>query len=298
MDGYKSLPFASYDLAVYLPGGAVFIVVVRAVSIALLGHNPFQMIDLSDGNSIDTAIKAVAWLSLSYLAGHLAAFISTYTVERFVHEAVGFPSDIWFEKEQKVKAGVEARVALRSIFSDKISSYRHHLTFSSKLVIFFQFPIIIYLIIFLIFKPLGFYHPKTPDRIIDDVAKCYRRIRSSVEFDISTRWDKVVEHFVSNNCPGAYTRMYNYLVIYGALRLLSFIILFILWAVIAGDLKYRFCNGTWLTIDLWKTFQFQLVAGANFLSMMAFAKFNRRYFEESIYALLLAPTPVAHVPHK
>lgn len=296
MDGYKSLPFASYDLAVYLPGGAVFIVVLRAISVAIFGYDPFQLIALSDGNSIDIAIKAVAWLSLSYLAGHLAAFVSTYTVERFVHEVVGFPSDIWFEKELKVRGGVEARTALRSIFDNKISAYKHRLRFSSVIVLFFQAPLILYLVIFWIFRPLGFYYPKTPDGIISDVEECYRKIRSSVQFDISTRWDKMVEHFVSNNCPSAYTRMYNYLVIYGALRLLSFIILFILWAVIMYDVKYRLDTGNWFTVDFWKTFQFQIAAGANFLSMMAFAKFNRRYFEESLYALLLAPTSVAHAP--
>lgn len=85
--------------------------------------------------------------------------------------------------------------------------------------------------------------------------------------------------------------MYNYLVIYGALRLLAFILLCCAWWVMLTN--------TWIAVSAehavvsWiKVVAYVIISLLYVLSAMAFAKFNRRYFEESIYSILLIQDPV------
>jgi hypothetical protein len=84
--------------------------------------------------------------------------------------------------------------------------------------------------------------------------------------------------------------MYNYLVIYGALRSLALLILVYLWYILLSDLWLK-AHSTF-KFDLKTTIVFNLGSVIYVLAVMAFAKFNRRYFEETILAFLLgAPEP-------
>ncbi len=282
MEKYRSLPFAMYDLAVYLPGGVIILVIAKWAIDALLGVDlglPAGLISNDPKDTIGVAIRAVIWLSASYLVGHLAAFVSTYVVEKFVHNNLGYPADVWLKWER----AQPSERSLRAMFAENIAGRSRNAV--SMLIIVAQLPAIVPLIALSIWKPLGFYSPKLPTGILDAVSIKYGNIKTGVPLEIGSRWDKIIEHHVANNNELAYSRMYNYLVIYGALRQLSFIILMTLWVLIAYDFR-MILEGNFV-FSLEKMIFSQSLAFAYVSSAMAFAKFNRRYFEETIMALIL-----------
>lgn len=294
MDKFRSLPFAMYDLAVYLPGGAVLLIILKSVlrAFASSEYDAISAALMPNANdTIGLVIRSVIWLSASYLTGHLAAFASTYAVEKPVHHYLGYPSAVWLDFEEKAELGKIAEI-LKKIFQKRVQQafsgfYRDPVQI---LVLILQIPAIP--IFFMIYKKgaFGFYSPKLPLGLMNDVRRHYDKIGVEIKIGSGTRWEKVVEHHVANNCALAYTRMYNYLVIYGALRLLAFIMLLIMWAAIV-ETGYNYFNG-YQEFDFLRTSFIIMAVVAYAFSVMAFAKFNRRYFEETIMALVLAkPLP-------
>lgn len=291
MGNYRALPFAAYDLAVYLPGGAILLVLLQYFVSTVFGGQIVTSISLAGHDTVDDIVLGVVWLSASYLAGHLGAFFSSYAIERFIHKSLGYPSNVWLEMENSSEAGVSPNVFLRRIFTRNIKEYAGGLSetkrsLSSLLALVFLLPALPFFAIFYWAKPVGFYVPKLPERILPDVRRAFLKTRSSISIEIGTRWEKVVEHWVANNCPAAYQRMYNYLVIYGALRLLAFVMFFAAWIVILKSLLVLGADEGWA----WSWRRFTIYGGSSFagyMAMLAFAKFNRRYFEESVLALLL-----------
>lgn len=280
MEKYRALPFAMYDLAVYLPGGAIILVVARWAVNALLEIDlslPQGLISGDPTDPIGLAVRAIIWLSASYLVGHLAAFVSTYAVEKLVHNNLGYPADVWLQWENDEKNDC------RAIFANNIKNRPKNLV--SYIILIFQLPAIIPILIVLIWKPFGFYVPKLPKGIFELVKDKYKSTKAPIEIKSGSIWDKIVEHFVSNRNELAYSRMYNYLVIYGTLRQLSLIIIIIIWISLLIDVKMA-SEGS-VVFDLHRFLFIQCMAFSYTACVMAFAKFNRRYFEETIMALIL-----------
>jgi hypothetical protein len=284
MENYRSLPFAMYDLAVYLPGGAVFLVILRALFEAATGQS-LHLESMPNGDdTISLIIRATVWLSASYLAGHLGAFLSTYVVEKFVHNSLGYPSDIWIKYEIRNAENWSGNI-LRQVFTENIA--RTKLNFVSIAIILAQIPAFIPILFFYIVKPFGFYSPKLPFQVLPAVRSQFEKLDFDINVKQGSRWEKVVEHFVANHCSLAYSRMYNYLVIYGALRILSLLLLILCWSFLVRDIYFKYNGG----IVSWSnTFVYTALSCSYILAMMAFAKFNRRYFEETILAFVLAPS--------
>lgn len=279
-----------YDLAVYLPGGAVILVLTKAAMAAIFGLD-FPMAGVVQNGSADSIgiiIRAVIWLSASYLAGHLASFISTYIIEKPVHHYFGYPSSVWLQFEENARKGVLIE-AVKDIMRN---NFKKSLAITKKdivqiIVLLFQIPAFIWFSIVFWRGAFGFYAQKLPLGIISKVRSKFRGIGINIPIESGSRWEKIIEHHVANNCPLAYNRMYNYLVIYGALRLLSLIMISICWFIIIFSIKNKFTSGD-ITIEWGLVIIWLFASVAYTMSVMAFAKFNRRYFEETIMALLLA----------
>lgn len=207
-------------------------------------------------------------------------------VERFVHNALGYPSDVWVEKEEHVEQGVQSSKFLKKLFARNIGSFRW--TFPAGLVLFLLFPLWLWFALFRLVLPVGFYMPKLPERLMGDVKSAYQKLSTTILIEKGSRWEKLVEHYVANNCPQAYQRMYNYLVIYGALRLLCFILLVCCWVIIGKSFLALFADSGWAFFAR-RLVLYAALSVSGYLAMLAFAKFNRRYFEETILALMLSP---------
>lgn len=288
MGGYKSLPFATYDLAVYLPGGAVLLVLAQYTLETVIGSTFLPQVTHFGNDWVDSIVLAVLWLSASYLLGHLGAYLSSIFVEKFVHNALGYPSAVWLKKERFVSEGIGKEQFLRSHFGKVLSQgwEKHKKNPLSLSALLFLFPLWGPFIIFYFTKPIGFYDPKLPDGLYEDVKNEFRKVSATVQVAEGTRWEKLVEHFVANNCPAAYQRMYNYLVIYGAMRLLAFILVVAAWVIIIKSAIALLDPSGWI-FSARRASLLIAVSFCGYFSMLAFAKFNRRFFEECVLALLL-----------
>lgn len=289
---YKSLPFATYDLAVYMPGGAILLVLAQYTLETILGTPAFAPVNHFGSELINTVILGVLWLSASYLAGHLGAYLSSICIEKFVHTTLSYPSNIWIKKEEYTAAGVSGEQFTKNFLKEKIKEafIKNRYRLTSVALFLFLFPIWLPLVLHLKLRPVSFYDPKLPEGILDDVRTEFTSISRTIKVEEGTRWEKMVEHHVANNCPLAYQRMYNYLVIYGALRLLCFIMILAAWVIIVKSGLAFFDAQGWIWSGRRASLFLALSAGAYF-AMLAFAKFNRRFFEECILALLLAENP-------
>ncbi|MGB7418797.1 MAG: hypothetical protein WA918_06435, partial [Erythrobacter sp.] len=233
MGGYKSLPFATYDLAVYLPGGAVLLVLAQYTLDTVIGAPFLPRVSHFGSPTVDNVVLGILWLSASYLAGHLGAYVSSLVIEKFVHNALSYPSNIWIQKETHTAEDVLSGSYMKDLFIRNAKNFLWN--YSSALGFLFLFPLWPMFLSFFLLKPVGFYEPKLLDGILGDVRYEFRKISFSVTVENGSRWEKLVEHFVANNCPSAYQRMYDYLVIYGALRLLSLILVLIFWILLVNS---------------------------------------------------------------
>lgn len=99
-----------------------------------------------------------------------------------------------------------------------------------------------------------------------------------------------MEYYVINNSPDATARMYNYLVIAGLFRSLSFIFLTVTWIygiiyvferphINQEMMKFNFIDEHLI----WATAYIFLYI----FCLFSFAKFQRRYTEEAIFAFVM-----------
>lgn len=285
----KGLPFATYDLVVYLTTG--FITLVAAIFIILpsLGADAAIVTASKQSSFIYSAISFIFFLLASYVLGHFIAFISSYVIERFIHSFLGYPADVYLKL---VERGVPDD---RSVFTDSISSKKWNIV--SILILIINLPAVPGYWLISKIGAFGFYYPKIPFEICQSLKDRVEKLDLGIKCEIGVRWIKVVEHYVSNHCPTSYARLYNYLVIFGLMRSVSLISLSCLWGYILLALfkispDFQFAGQEW-------KLQFQpgiivgilvfcVLTGAHIMNVMAFCKFNRRFFEEAILAFVLA----------
>lgn len=113
----------------------------------------------------------------------------------------------------------------------------------------------------------------------------------SGEIRVDTKWYKSLEYYVLNQIPDAVPRMYNYLVIAGLFRSLSFIFLWSSWFVIGYLLTFSWF-GTWpLGLTDRGTgsgagiIELLSLTTLSVFCLVSYLKFQRRYAEEAIMAL-------------
>ena len=285
-----------YDIAVYLPGGAVTLLALEALASKFdVDHLHLAMVP-SGNSAIEQVILGVVWLSASYLLGHVVAFASSYAIEKFVHYSLGYPSDIWLKSERLLHHGEPRRQTFRKIIERNLHDYPY--SWVSITILILQIPAGLALLAFRWSRPFGFYNHKLPHGILSDVSSRFSVLNLSVQIKEKSRWEKIVEHYIASNCMPAYTRMYNYLVIYGSLRILAIIILGYLWYLFASDvaLKTKVPYDIFSNISIEATIYYLGFSMLYVVTVMAFAKFNRRYFEETILAFLLATGSDLKVP--
>lgn len=308
MKDYRSLPFAAYDLAVYLPGGAIILVLV-ASALGIDASNSFINFELSKNATVNAVIEGLFWFSASYLTGHLAAFLSTYVVEKPVHNWLGFPSQNYELREREFQK-VLGRKSRKNFGESDLKKFRENVTeeqkrklkeyswsASSIIGLCANAPLALHILAFQFFAPLGFFNNKIPLGYSKLVSNRISEYGLGEEPMRDSRWHKLLEHIVANNFPSAFNRMYNYLIIYGALRLLALILLGATWWAV---IRFPY-SIDWATAEFWRENAISDAVAASIMAwaplvlvsttycfcVMAFTKFNRRYFEESVYAILV-----------
>lgn len=290
-DDYRKLPFATYDIVVYFGAGLVSLPIAYSLIVfPWAEYLPPVILPLEDGFARD-AFLTLAILVSGYLLGHIVAFLSSYFVEKFVHRTYGFPSDLFLDQCAQDSLVVTPKVSVRSLCR----------SVPMTVMALFHLPLLPFYLATNRFTKLWYYEPKLPLNFKATIEERLGQICPGITVEKSSRWAKIIEHYVANNCPMGYARLYNYLVIFGLMRSLAFVLIGLTWWYLLGAFfdapdtsGFLGFFGFHAPKNLFVFLMGYVVLGlAAALTMMSFAKFYRRFFEEGILAfvLQLAPNP-------
>lgn len=284
----KRLPFANYDLVVYF-GVGVFVLPLaqKYISNPLKLSFPASIAVPTDG-FLSEAVGVLVVLFACYALGHVIALLASYLVEGFIHKWLRYPSTVWLRKCNNRKMSI-SDIMKRNIRETEFN-------FETFLVSFLHFPLILFYLIIYYRRLFGFYDTKAPCYLrkmaIERMAQC----GLNVPLNHGSNWLKIIEHYVANNVGTGYLRLYNYLMIFGLLRSLAFVGIVYSWVAffrIFGsgvyDRSHVLIGLTW---DFSPTepeiFTYFASAFVTTFLVVGFAKFNRRFFEEALYAFVLS----------
>ena len=288
-------PFANYDVVVYFGCGLFVVPFVNRYLVVPLGlHWPtFRIL----GADVVTGeiISGLSLLVFVYVIGHVIAYLASQIIEKTIDRFLG-----------KVSTAVTfLTVGRPGIRNSKIRSHIWHriqtirndraivASFSRAI---FHIPAIFAYILIGAFGIFGYFNSRMS---LHTVAALKDRIRElgipQLTLSPNKPWFKPVEYFVINRVPSAIPRMYNYLVIGGLFRSLSFIFLMSMWAVAIHAIFAHF-KGQWRIPPLsgmaggsayfWEFFSLQALY---VFSLFSYIKFQRRYAEEALFAFLFSP---------
>lgn len=298
--GLKDLarpPFANYDVVVYFGCG---LFVIPFLNRYLLG--PFELNWPTFQVALEPTIAAqiVSGLSLIfaiYIIGHIIAYVASQLIEKTIDRFLGKVSTaiILLSVDQPgLRNSRIRRHILRKV--REIRSERAILASAFRAA--FHIPAIpIYAFVGL-FGVFGYYNTRITKHTLVALRSRVRQL-GVPHLDIGPRmpWFKPVEYYVINRIPDAVPRMYNYLVIGGLFRSLSLIFLFSMWAVIGHYLVFR-SSDSWAITPLGGkqtvvvfAVEYILLSLLYTFSLFSYVKFQRRYAEEAIFALIFSEPP-------
>lgn len=293
--GNQRLPFATYDLVVYLGGGASLFALFMCyfdVSVRVSSEND------NYASIIGIIIATVGSLFVVYVIGHSLAFVASMFVEGLAYSTFGYPSKVY----QRISSlppdengFVPTRQEMRKIFLQNSMK-----SFSSSKSIFLiralaLLPVAISGISIVILGFVGFATPKLPRGLPELLsAKIRKSSLSSTISKCGPDYFKIIEHHAVANNPSTFARMYNYLTIYGLLRSGVVILTGAFWMEINQIYITKFSLPTiqlpsYLVMHQ-RNGSFGLLMVITFAiaaTYFCYIKFNRRYFEEAMLGFCL-----------
>jgi hypothetical protein len=285
-------PFANYDVVVYFGAGLFSIPFANRYLLEPAGWHLPTFVAPVDGDVSSQIIRFLAIAFTVYIVGHFLAFFSSHLVEKTIDRFLGkVSSSILISAEA---SSARRNEAIRALIFHRIRKIRADGALLTSIVrAIFHLPLAVPYAVMFSLGIFGYYDTRIPLSLIERLKIKYRE-KSLAEgtVSINTKWYKVVEYYVINRCPDATARMYNYLVISGLFRSLSFIFLSCTWALVYfgihyyvdGDwlLKYPFLGGTWVNGFV----EFTILSCLSVFCSVSYIKFQRRYAEEAILAFL------------
>lgn len=233
----------------------------------------------------ESIVSCSVFLILSYIVGHLIAYISSITVERFVIWWYGFPSEFLMKDEGGVWYFFHDGVALRR---NKNAHYKREIfrTYTLRVVVsLLLFPIFVPTIVV---KMLGCdsFLVKGLDAYLRDIVLSKRkRLCEHLQLPSPAHYDKVdyhrvIYHYVYENSGSHRQKMDNYVALYDFLRSMTLIFvcifMFVGGSAFFADTKVGVYYG-------WSVFGLLIVT---YLFYMSFFKFYRRFTLEALMCLV------------
>lgn len=286
-------PFANYDLVVYFGCSLFALPLIYHYVTEPLGLR-FPRFQFHIGNAFaDTAISTLSLLFAVYLLGHIIAYVSSAFIERTADLVFGKVSSsiliAHFSDTEEFNETIQGWIAKR-IKNTWNTCSRPTLI----LKILFYVPVMPALGIMFGMRWFDYFRTRIPLRVFAQIRLESER-RGYGPVTLHTQWYKAVEHDVINNHPIATARMYNYLVISGLFRSLTFLFICCAW----GELYYlmhMLSDGHYFPKALMAQtpsvgLSLTILAVFNVISVFAlsaYIKFARRYVEEALFAFVLA----------
>lgn len=298
---YSKAPFANYDIVVYL-GGGLFSLLVAWRYIA----EPFDIFDLSslrvaaDESWASQLILIVLLGVLSYVVGHLVSYLSSHFIEGFITRTIGsFSSVVQLATQNRDKFNADLVGQIDANRKKNFAWSRHlfnvPLTKISvkwkrgALVALFHVPMVPWYAAVRWLRLFNCLDTRLPARMFPALDKKLNKYFESVTTGGEKQWFRWVEYCTHFNTSVASAGMYNYLVISGLMRSLSFLLLAAIWAEIFHLLLWWWAGAPKLHVGKewtdWFVYGGVLIIGY-VCALTAYLKFYRRYVEEAVMGFL------------
>lgn len=289
-------PFSIHDFLGYvLPGGVAL----------LLAYMVFKNPDNSYMTSQDfiDAIKntisglkikdvstiqlSVAVIIISYIVGHLVAYLSSITVERMAIWHYNYPSVFLLSEKPKPRFCYDIK---KQLANKKAFEAYGNLSLRVAVSIFLLPSTICILLVRWLrmdsyfIKPLDKYLQSSIELKYEKLVEKLGISELKRSKDSDTH--RIIYHYMYENFPGHRVKMDNYVALYGVLRSLTLISnLFILY-IWNCQVCYLWNNFTWDLVWSYPLMKVSLIVLIQFLFFMAFMKFYRRFTLESFMCMV------------
>jgi hypothetical protein len=296
-------PFANYDLIVYF-GGGLFAILIFWKYIALPLHI-FDFSNIAASTSL-SLVQDVTYLLIlgvcAYVLGHLVSYQSSYFIEGFIERTLGKFSKLIeittvdaSKRSKKLKNEIWTNTKDRLFFRSRIPFVNRTVPIPWFLPTFFHLPVMPWYAFVLLSNLFDFADTRLPSRMVtrvkSEVIRCFPEVGTQ-----DRQWFRWVEYYTAYNRPVAAASMYNYLVIFGLMRSLSYLFLLAIWLQIA-HLAWAYYSGQSLISHgpngaIGWALYFLVLYVAYITTVTSYCKFFRRYIEEAIMGFLLEDYPL------
>lgn len=286
-------PFANYDVVVYFGCGLFALPLIKHYVVEPTGLR-FPSFNFDIGLEIaGSAISVLSLLFSVYLLGHIISYCSSLFIEKAINTFFGKTSSaILLSTWSQSKDRPELRKAWRA--SRRRKAFRKGCRTQNILRTLAVAPAIPLVWIVNLTGGFDFYHSRIPRAVIFKARKKLSDMGYG-PVGLNDPWYKTLEHVVINRYPATTARMYNYLVISGIFRSLSFLFLACLWmqiyyaahGFIHDDMPVKALLSDEVNIE-YQIIAFSLLYIVLGFSLASYMKFARRYAEEAIFAFVLA----------
>lgn len=272
----KPNPFSLYDFLGYFTPGAIFIYL-------LLGFYAH----LQPGTDVHSAVKDylgfdkpelyIPFTLFAYALGHILAFVSSITVERYSIWAVGYPSKYLLGLKNAGYYAISEKKAARIVLRTLTWIALFPVTLWDKILgEWFGFRD-------LYAKPLDGLLIEALNKKMSRLLRTHAGITRIKEEDslhqlVEHDFFRYAYHYAVEHAPNHLPKMQNYVALYGFLRTLTLISVFFFWTTLwhLGDDRMSFPVIASLALG---------ASGMSYVLFMGFVKFYRRFSLEALMAL-------------
>lgn len=289
-------PFSIHDFLGYvLPGGVALLLAYMVYKNPDNNYMTSQeftdaiknMIKALNKGGLNTIELSVAFIIISYIVGHIVAYLSSITIERMSIWYYNYPSVFLIADERKAR-----------FFSDIKDQWKDKKKFEASgnlilrvLVSLLLLPLTICLLLIkrlhldqYFIKPLDSYLKKSIEEKFKVLAKNLGL--SEIEKTKDSDTHRVIYHYMYENFPGHRAKMDNYVALYGVLRALTLIANIFILYIWKCQVCYICHHFTWGMICDYPYVKVFFIVFIQFLFFMAFMKFYRRFTLESFMCMV------------
>lgn len=291
-------PFANYDLVVYLGGGLFCILILWRYIAKPLGIFDFSDIVSAGPHSWVTDVIYLLLIGVcSYVLGHLISYQSSFFIEGFLQRTLGKFSEVVEattvtpdKRGPTLRAKIRQNIAANFSFTFGIPGTSIRLP---KIPILFlaHLPVFPWYIVVTLLGLFNFVDTRLPARMFAHLKERMETDFGSLGYEAGGQWFRWVEYYTAYNRFVAASSMYNYLVIFGFMRSLSYIFLICIWfeighLILAGYLPGEpLSHGPGGIIGI--ILYFVVLYVAYITTVTSYCKFFRRYIEEAAMGYIL-----------
>jgi hypothetical protein len=293
-------PFSFYDFLGYLfPGLISILLIIYAVNTNLLDSvgaffYATHFFKIFNGYiKMDIIEFAIIIILLSYVMGHIIAYLSSTTVEYFINRLVGYPSTYLLRDAESKD------LKYKNLWGNYLQG-NYSIKFWKIAVGVLLMPISLPLIVLgerfnilqFIIRPLDGYIRSS---IVNKIGVLSQKLKLKVpDVTFDADYHRIIMHYVYLNVPNCQRKADNYVAIYGFLRALTFIactfFIYIIVREIYTVIAYLVGDSKNISFDVSSIWVFCLMTFLCNILFMGFVKFYRRFTLENFMALLTDPT--------